>query len=412
MTKLRENELRRVLARARQSAFYRDRLPKTLSPSQMPVTTKADLRAAYPFGMLAVPKHKIATYHESSGTEGKPIASCFTEGDWDDIASRFARNAIQIGAGDLMFIKTPYSMVTTAHQAHFAARRSGAAVVPADNRSSNMPYSRVVRLLKDLEVTVTWSLPTEILLWKLALAANFFGESVKLPSLRAFWVAGEPLSLGKRKALQALWGGVPLFEDYGSTETGSLAGECRAGRLHLWEDRLHFELRDAQGKIVESGRGELLVTPLLREAMPLLRYHIEDEVEVASEPCPCGGEGRTLRVLGRSKARFAVGSKELFPLEVEDAVYRAGSEFGLTLWRGRATCRALELEFAAQTLEFLELDRFEAEVSQRLGVPVRARLRGTSAFIPERLLTDEVRFSKPRFLFQAGERVSRGVQYA
>src|SRR5205823_2859473 len=89
----------------------------------------------------------------------------FTEADWEDIVSRFLRSDVGLGEGDVVMVKTPYALVTTAHQMQRAARAAGATVVPADNRSRQMPYTRVVRLLRDLPVSVSWSLPTEVLIW-------------------------------------------------------------------------------------------------------------------------------------------------------------------------------------------------------------------------------------------------------
>jgi phenylacetate-CoA ligase len=137
-------------------------------------------------------------------------------------------------------VKTPYSMATTAHQMHVAARAAGAMVIPADNRTSMMPYRRVLRLLRDLQPTVTWSLPSEPLLWAAADRALATGTHERVPRLRALVVAGEPLSAAKRHRISELWGGARVIEDYGSTETTSLAGECSQGVLHAWADRFLF----------------------------------------------------------------------------------------------------------------------------------------------------------------------------
>ncbi len=401
--------LNEVVARAKKSPFYKGKLSSGRFEDQ-PLTTKADLRAGYPFGFLAVERKRIATYHESSGTEGSPIASYFTERDWKDIASRFRRSAIGLKGDDTFLIKTPYAMVTTAHQAQTAARSVGATVVPADNRSFNMPYSRVVQLLSDVEVTVTWSLPTELLYWKIAADANGY-DLTDFTKLRAFWVAGEPMSPSKRQAMSALWGGKPIFEDYGSTETGSLAGECSAGRLHFWSDRIHAEVLDPRTQTLSLfGKGRLVVTPLLREAMPLLRYLLDDEVELSQAGCSCGSPYSLIKVLGRGSQAYVVEGKPLTPLEVEDAVYAAGFEFELVLWRAVATPNVLKVEYYA--LGEGDLPSFELEVSRRLGVPVKARRRPLSEFLVPALLTEKLRFSKPKFLYRESEKPPRAVHYS
>ncbi len=402
-----------VLKRARQSPFYRSRLGSTDQWGDQPLTTKADLRAAYPFGLLAVDRKQIATYHESSGTEGKPVSSFFSEGDWQDIASRFNRNAANLNQEDTFFVKTPYSMVTTAHQAQVAARAVGATVVPADNRSSNMPYSRVVQLLADLPVTLTWCLPTEVLYWRIAAEANGY-PLADFPALRAFWVAGESLSRSKRRSMSTLWGGRPVYEDYGSTETGSLAGECRKGQLHLWSDRIHAEVLDRRtGELKLFGAGHLVVTPLYREAMPLVRYLIDDEVELSPSACECGSAYTVIRVLGRASQAIKVRGRTLRPLDVEEAVYAAGFEFDLVLWRGVASSDGLKIDFfSLAACNRDPLRHFEQAVATQLGVPVVARQRPIEDFMAPSLLTDKVRFSKPRFLFPQGGESLSSIHYS
>ena len=149
-----EKRLDAVLAAAAKSPFYQRRgVPDTLADA--PLTTKADLRDAYPFGLLAVDRSELATYHESSGSSGEPTASYYTDSDWDDLAGRYGRKWIGIRPDDTFLVRTPYALMITGHLAHAAARRAGATVVPADNRSLAMPYARLVRVLHDLDVTLT-----------------------------------------------------------------------------------------------------------------------------------------------------------------------------------------------------------------------------------------------------------------
>jgi phenylacetate-CoA ligase len=404
-----DERLQAVLERARKSPFYCERLKGISTWDQIAPTLKSDLRKGYPFGFLATDRKAVASYHESSGTEGNPTASYFTASDWKDVASRFLRNSVELNEKDTFFVKTPYSMVTTAHQAHLAGQMAGALVVPADNRSSNMPYSRVIQLLKDLEVTVTWSLPTEVILWRIAASQNGCDAHTDFPALRAFWVAGEPLSAGKRKMLSHIWGGKPVFEDYGSTETGSLAGECEKGKLHLWNDRIYFEVINEKGEVSREGRGSLLVTPYYREAMPLVRYLIEDDIEISSG-CACGSEFPMIRIFGRRGSSVEVSNVSLSPLEIEHAVYEAGLSQELLLWRADYNEKKLEIGYYAH-LDGNESD-LEEQVSLKLKVPSRFRRLRLEEFVDPRLMTQKVSFSKPRFLFTRGEESLRGVQYA
>src|SRR5690606_36952074 len=101
----------------------------------LPMTTKQDLRDQYPFGLLAVDRSELATYHESSGTAGQPTPSYYTAEDWVDLAERYARKWIGISSSDTFLVRTPYALMVTGHLAHAAARLHGATVVPGDNRS-------------------------------------------------------------------------------------------------------------------------------------------------------------------------------------------------------------------------------------------------------------------------------------
>lgn len=405
-----------LLARASGSPFYRARgLPSRVRSyaewARLPLTTKADLRAGYPFGFLAVPREKIATYHESSGTTGEPTPTYFTEGDWDDIVTRFNRNAVAIGKGDAVLVKTPYSLVTTAHQMHRAARAAGALVVPADNRSSNMPYPKVVRLLKDVPVTVAWCLPTEALLWAEAASLQGLVPRRAFRALRAFLVAGEPLSEARRDRIEAIWGSARVFQDYGSTETGSLAGECAKRRLHLWADRVFAEVFDpTTGRASRTGRGQLVVTPLLREAMPIVRYCIEDQVELTESRCECGSPLPVLRVLGRAGSPVVVQGRELFPGELEETIYRLPREHGVLFWRARHSTERLEIEIRpAAGNEAVACRELRKLVGLRLGV--KADVRAVDAIVSRDKLLESPGFQKPRFLFGPGEDWSQGIHY-
>ncbi len=400
-----EQELTRVLARASRTIAYRGvfRSSSRIDRQEwqrLPLTGKQTLREAYPLGLLAVPMRDLATYHESSGTSGSPVASFFTDADWEDVFSRFQRNGVGLHAEDVVFVKTPYSLVITAHQMHGAARRAGATVVPADNRSSNMPYSRVVRILRDLPITVAWCLPTESLLW--AYVARKLGAG-PFPQLRAFLVAGEPLSQARKKRIAALWGGKKIYEDYGSTETGSLAGECMHGKLHLWSDRCYFELRDPDsGAFAEEGKGQLVVTPLHREAMPLVRYNTEDFVEISSEACACGSAFPTIRVLGRNANEIRIAGAGISGLELEQAVYRDAEKCGLWFWRARAGSTGLEIQIHADHPR--EAKRLvHGALAEKWKIPVKVESVSAEHFVPQSLLAAETPMQKPRYLFAEKE---------
>ncbi|MEO3746335.1 AMP-binding protein [Plantactinospora sp. B5E13] len=414
---LQNAQLGTMLGWAEASPFYRrrfaDRPPTDRSGLlAQPFTTKQDLRDQYPFGLLAVDRRELATYHESSGTAGRPTASYYTDADWVDLAERYARKWIGISAEDTFLVRTPYALMITGHLAHAAARLHGATVVPGDNRSLAMPYSRVIRVLHDLGVTLTWSMPTETLLWAAAARAAGHRPGTDFPALRALFVGGEPLSAARRARISELWG-VPVIEEYGSTETGSLAGECPNGRMHLWADRAVFEVYDpTTGEVGTSGRGQLVVTPLYRRAMPLLRYNLEDEVEVSDAPCECGWVLPTVRVLGRSAFGYPVGDARVTQQRVEELVYGLPIEYEVLFWRARAETDRLRVEIEAPD-EHRSAARsaLTAAAEAEYGVPVEVTAVPLGTLVPQHVLTGVHDVVKPRGLFGADEDWDKALLY-
>ena len=414
---LQDVRLPELAAAAARSPFYRIRLrdgvPGTREALRRTgLTTKRDLRDSYPFGLLAVPRQRLATYHESSGTSGEPTASYYTEDDWADLSERYARKWIGIGPDDVFLVRTPYALMITGHLAHVAALRRGALVVPADNRSLAMPYRRVVRLLHDLGVTLSWSLPSEPLLWAAAARAAGYLPGRDFPALRALFVGGEPLGAARRSRIAGI-GGVPVVEDYAATETGSLAGQCPQGRLHLWADRAIFEVYDPRTRTVApDGRGQLVVTPLYRDAMPLLRYNTGDEVEVAYRDCACGWHLPTVRVLGRSGFRYPVGDTTVNQADLEEVVYGLPARYEVMFWRARAERARLLVEFEVPAEHRpAACAELTAALHTRLGVTADVAGLAPGSLVPHQVLTAEADVAKPRSLFGPEEKWDSALLY-
>ncbi|GIF03416.1 phenylacetate--CoA ligase [Actinoplanes siamensis] len=411
LAKVQDALLPDTLAAAAASPFYRERrdgVPAGRAELEdYPLTSKEDLRDAYPFGMLAVDRSRLATYHESSGSTGTPTASYYTADDWADLIDRYARTHVGIRPSDTFLVRTPYALMLTGHVAHAAARACGATVVPADNRSLATPYAKVVRLLHDLGVTLTWSLPTDALLWAAAAERLGLRPGHDFPALRALLVAGEPLSPARRDRLARLWQ-APVVQEYGSSETGGLAGECPQGNLHLWADRAIFEVYDpATGRLSAQGAGELVVTPLCRQAMPLLRYHIGDRVEVTRPDCPCGWVLPVVRVLGR----FQDGAG-LTQVGLEEVVFRLPAEYGVLFWRARHTRHGLAVQIEVPPRHrHAATAELTAAIGAAFGVDVHVEPLPPGALVPVRVLTAMPEVMKPRGLFAADEDWDRALRY-
>jgi phenylacetate-CoA ligase len=418
LQELQQRQLTHSLSWAARSRFYRSRFASDAPPSTLadlaglPLTSKGDLRDAYPFGLLAVGKERLATYHESSGTAGTPTASYYTAEDWLDLAERFARKSIGILPTDTFLVRTPYALLLTGHLAHAAGRLAGATVVPGDNRSLAMPYSRVIRVLRDLGVTITWSVPTECLIWAAAARAVGLDPRTDFPALRGLFVGGEPLTTARRRRLSQLWE-VPVVEEYGSTETGSLAGECSAGRLHLWADRLIFEVHDPQtGRLTPDGRGQLVATTLYREAMPLIRYNLEDTVEVDYSDCDCGWQLPIVQVLGRSAFGYPVNGIPVTQHQLEEIVFGLPDQYGVLFWRARAETGVLRVQIEVEDAHrAAAVAALASAVDNQLGVRCEVVALSPGCLVPVDMLTRSHDVVKPRSLFGADEDWSKAVLY-
>ncbi|MFI7349642.1 bagremycin/ferroverdin synthetase BagE/FevW [Streptomyces sp. NPDC049936] len=392
-----------TLRHALHSPFYAERLEAGQELSTVGLTGKPDLRDSYPFGMLGVPRERLASYHESSGSTGNPTPAYFTEAEWTDLADRFVRKTVPLGPQDTMLVRIPYGLVLAGHMAHWAAMRGGATVVPGDCRSLAVPYSRVVRVLRDLEVTLTWSTPSECLLW--VAAAKAAGVPVgSFTSLRALYVAGEPMSNARRRRIEEIWG-VPVIEEYGCTEVGPLGSDCPYGRMHFWADRVLPEIYDPEtGEIAAEGAGQLVITPLYREAMPLVRYNLEDLVELRYEDCPCGWKLPTVRVMGRLGHGYTVAGRRIGQIQVEEMVYRLPASHGVLFWRARAEADRLVVEFEAPGPDGAAAAvSLAASVEAELGVPCVAGAVPEGTLVPTALLAEQLDAMKPRKLFGPDE---------
>ena len=420
LTSMQDQRIPGVLTRAAGSPFYARRFAANGGPASLEdfaaiaLTTKRDLVQSYPFGMLAVPQSELATYFETSGTSGPPIPAYYTERDWRDLVERYARKSTGINPSDIFFVRGPYALGMSTHLAHQSGRFRGATIAPGDHCSSIMPYARVVRVIHDLGVTLTWSNPTDCLLWAAAALRAGLDPGRDFPMLRALFVGGEPLSAARRRRISEIWG-VPVVDEYGCSEIGSLAGRCPADNFHLWADRVKPEIYDEHsGTVQPSGIGELVLTPLYLEAMPLVRYNVHDRVELSYEDCECGWKLPLVTVLGRAGQGYPVGdSARITQIELEEIVYSLPAELGVLFWRARAEPDRLhiQIEAADSSAEPAEA-ALRAAVDSDLAVPCDIEVLPPGALVPDDLLTNPRRSLKPRPLYGPGESWDEAIVFS
>jgi phenylacetate-CoA ligase len=286
---------------------------------RLPFTTSGDLRANYPTGLLAVPYDEALRLHTSSGTTGKPKALFFSRQDVDNAAELCARSFVATGVTkrDVFQNMMTYGMFTGALVTHYGAEKVGCLVIPAGPGNSE----RQLMLMRDFRTTFLHVTPSYALY-----LATFMEEHGVDPrrdlALRKAFVGAEPYTMETRRKIEESLG-LDVYNSYGLSEMNGpgVAFECGEKHgMHLWEDHFIAEIIDPQtGEPVGEGEtGELVLTTLCREAMPLLRYRTRDITSLLAAPCPCGRTHRRLdRIAGRSDDMLIVRGVNIYPQQIE-----------------------------------------------------------------------------------------------
>ena len=292
---------------------------KTLEDlAKFPFTVKTDLRDNYPFGLCAVPLAELVRIHASSGTTGKPITGPYTANDLEQWTECMARNLYSAGVRSNDICHNAYGMglFTGGLGFHQGATRIGCAVIPV---SSGMT-ERQVMIMQDFGSTVLFATPTYAL--TIAERAEEMGVKVRDLPLRVGVFGAEPWTVEMRKEIEQRMG-IKAQEAYGLTEFGGpgTAFDCvEQNGLHINEDHFMIEIMDpVTTEILPLGaKGEMVITAIQREAMPLIRYRTRDITTLRREKCSCG---RTLlkmnKIFGRSDDMLIIGGVNVFPSQIE-----------------------------------------------------------------------------------------------
>ena len=296
---------------------------KTLEDiKNLPVTTKNDLRDNYPFGLFAVPMSKVVRIHASSGTTGKPTVVGYTKKDienWSEMVARIA-SAGGVSENDIAQIAFGYGLFTGGFGLHYGLEKIGVTVVPASSGNTK----RQVQLMQDFGVTVLVCTPSYAL--HIADVVYEMGLNPKKDLKLKYGLFGaEPWSESIRKEIESRLG-IIATDNYGMSELigPGVSGECleKCG-MHVNEDFFFVEVVDPEtGEWVdENEKGELIITPLEKEALPLLRYKTGDLSRVVYEPCRCGRTtARIMKIMGRSDDMLIVRGVNVFPSQIEEVL--------------------------------------------------------------------------------------------
>lgn len=325
--------------------FYRRRLDeagvtadkiKILSDIKyIPLTTKDDIRDTYPYGLFAQPLKKIVRIHASSGTTGKPTVVGYTQNDlsmWSDVVARLC---VAAGAScdDIVHIAFGYGLFTGALGLHYGLEKIGATVVPTSSGNTE----KNIMLMRDFGTTALVSTPSYAMY--IAEVARDMGIDPRDLNIRLGLFGSEGCSDEFRAKIEDVWG---LFatDNYGMSELigPGVSGECRYRcGMHFAEDHFLPEIIDpATGDVKERGdTGELVITTLTKEGIPLLRYRTKDITSINYEKCECGRtHARMARTHGRSDDMLKIKGVNVFPTQIESvliSIPQVGSNYQIIL---------------------------------------------------------------------------------
>ena len=338
---------------------------------RLPFTTSADLRENYPAGLLAVPYEATLRLHTSSGTTGKPKALFFSRQDVENAAELCARSFTMTGVTrkDVFQNMMTYGMFTGALVTHYGAEKIGCLVIPSGPGNSD----RQLMLMQDFRTTFIHLTPSYGLYLSTFMEKRGVDARRDL-ALRKAFVGAEPYTEETRRKIEAGLG-VDVYNSYGLSEMNGpgVAFECmHKYGMHLWEDHFLLEIiNPATGEPLPDGEtGELVLTTLCREAMPLLRYRTNDITSLIPGPCPCGRTHRRLnRISGRSDDMLIVRGVNIYPQQIERVLMAqkgVGRNYVITLAGYDEMTVKVELAEAGFDGQVEHLVAFQGQLAEKL----------------------------------------------
>lgn len=287
----------------------------------LPFTVKTDLRDTYPFGLFASPMSEVVRLHASSGTTGKPIVVAYTREDLRVWASVMVRTFASCGLdrGDIVQNAYGYGLFTGGLGAHYGAEALGATVIPISGGNTD----RQIMIMKDFGTTALCSTPSYFL--RILERAPELGIDLRTLPLKAGIFGAEPWTDEMRKRIEPE-ANIKAYDIYGLSEIiGPGVGSecCEQHGLHIFEDHFYPEIIDPKTlqPLPDGSEGELVLTTLSKQAMPMIRYRTRDITALLTETCPCGRTIRRIRRISRrSDDMFIIRGVNVYPSQIEEAL--------------------------------------------------------------------------------------------
>ena len=372
---LQTERLKKTVRQCMNSEFYRRRFAEShIDPddirslsdlSRIPFTTKQDLRDSYPFGMSAVPLSRVVRLHSSSGTTGTPTVILHTQRDLDEWA-----NAVALRPGDIFQNSSGYGMFTGGLGFQYGAERLGMLTVPAAAGNTK----RQIKFITDFGTTALHAIPSYA--GRLYEVMEEMGIDPRRDThLRTLIIGAEPHSEEQRRRIEQMLG-VKAYNSFGMSEMcgPGVAFECtEQNGLHIWEDYYIVEIVDPMTlePVPEGEVGELVLTTINREAMPLLRYRTRDLTRILPGECPCGRHHLRLdRMKGRSDDMIILKGVNIFPIQIETVLMQfaeLGNDYLITLTNEEANdLMTVEVELNAFSDDYRRLQVLTKEITRQL----------------------------------------------